>query len=144
MGHENGGWMNSDQRAAVADRASAPLTFEEWKGDVNLQGYHCRQAWRAGGIRRELLAEFGCDEALPTDCLCGHSAAEHRSGGLCEACMPVGDSTGAYSACQGFTLPQAPDAAIKARLRAALDRICPKEGENWRPAGISGYVAESG
>jgi hypothetical protein len=35
-------------------------------------------------------------------CVCAHAFAEHRGGGLCEACMPPSDSTGARSECQMF------------------------------------------
>ena len=41
------------------------MTFEEWKGDHNLQGYHAKQAWdvatraERARIRQELEAEIG-------------------------------------------------------------------------------------
>jgi hypothetical protein len=78
-------------------------------------------------IRRELLEAFGCNERAPEICRCGHGPECHRSGGLCEDCMPVGDSIGAYSHCQWFTIPNHPDAELRGRVRSALDRICPRE-----------------
>lgn len=39
---------------------------------------------------------------------CGHDESVHRSGGLCELCIPVGDSTGAYSGCQGYVALRTP------------------------------------
>jgi hypothetical protein len=33
---------------------------------------------------------------------CGHGEDSHRSGGLCEICIPPSDTTGSDSACQSF------------------------------------------
>lgn len=40
-------------------------------------------------------------ERLERKCVCGHPESAHRSGGLCELCMPPGDA-GAESCCQMF------------------------------------------
>lgn len=52
----------------------------------------------------DLLADIRDSEnALNRACVnCGHNLEDHRSGGLCDLCIPVGDSTGASSYCQRF------------------------------------------
>lgn len=44
-------------------------------------------------------------------CACGHVESDHRSGGLCETCIPTGDSTGAWSGCQSFRAISEPEGA---------------------------------
>lgn len=51
MSHENGGWMNADQRAAVAQRDNAPVIDPCLEHFVDL-AFQGRRAGSSGGEKR--------------------------------------------------------------------------------------------
>lgn len=66
---------------------------------------------------------------------CGHPESDHRSGGLCETCIPPSDSTGRWSTCQEFVAPPGVHAlqsllARAQRIRAEINQIF-LDAEHW-------------
>lgn len=62
---------------------------------------------------------------------CGHHESDHRSGGLCETCIPPGDSTGRWSACQEFVAPSTPKPSDAEAERAACAAVVRAEIGRW-------------
>lgn len=56
---------------------------------------------------------------------CGHPESDHRSGGLCETCIPPSDSTGRWSTCQEFVAPSTPKPSDAEVERAACAAVVP-------------------
>jgi hypothetical protein len=79
----------------------------------------------AGRLGYEFLEHMGASpiwtENQGRACICGHGPESHRGGGLCEECIPVGDSTGARSGCQSFTLPEVDRTGWRTMDSAPLD-----------------------
>jgi len=77
------------------------------------------------------MAERSCNH-------CEHKESSHRSGGLCELCMPPGDQSGSSSTCQRF-VPPSDDADSPEDVRWWVRRLREQETltDRWRALAVS-------